>query len=303
MNSQYKYTIFGCAAILLWSGLVGISRIGMEEFGPLGGAACMYSVSSVLLLIFVGIPKISTFSWKYLIIGSVLFASYEVLFSLSFGMANDRKQAIEVSIVNYLWPALTVLLATLSEKKGNRILLYPSLIIAFLGVMLSLNGENQLSISSWMDHINTNPIVYVMAFIGAIIWAVYCNVTKHQKLSGNLITVFFIATSMALWVKFFITPDSSIDVTWTGSGYLLLSSAIMAGGYALWNIAIVKGNMVFLATLSYFTPIFSAIISSITLSVLLPNTFWLGVVMVTIGSLMSWFSTRHKAQSLELEME
>lgn len=205
--------------------------------------------------------------------------------------------------MNYLWPALTVLLATFSEKKQNRILLYPSLIIAFFGVILSLNGNNQLSISSWMDHIKTNPIVYVMALMGAVIWAVYCNVTKHQKLSGNLITVFFIATSIALWVKFFITPESSIHFTWTGTGYLLLSSAIMAGGYALWNIAIVSGNMVFLATLSYFTPVFSAIISSITLSVLLPNTFWLGVAMVTVGSLMSWFSTRHKEKALALELE
>lgn len=293
MGTQYKYTLYGCTAIFLWSGLVGIARLGLEQLGPLGGTACLYTLSSVFLIFFVGLPKLKTFSWNYLIVGSLLFASYEILFSLSFGMANDRRQAIEVSIVNYLWPALTILFATLGHSQQKRILLYPGLLIAFLGVMLSLGGGNQLSLHAWVSHIQSNPIVYLMALAGAFIWAIYCNVTKRQQLSGNLITVFFIVTSVTLWLNFLLTPTTeSITFTWSGAAYLFIASVIMAGGYALWNIAIVGGNMIFLATLSYFIPIFSAILSSLTLAVLLPNTFWFGVIMVTIGSLMSWLSTR-----------
>ncbi|POF56689.1 EamA family transporter, partial [Vibrio vulnificus] len=66
------------------------------------------------------------------------------------------------------------------------------------------------------------------------------------------------------------------------------------GGYALWNVAIVGGNMVLLATMSYFTPILSSLFSSMILAVSLPSTFWQGVAMVTIGSLTCWWLTRNK---------
>jgi drug/metabolite transporter (DMT)-like permease len=264
----------------------------MEQVGALGGAALMYSFSSLLLIIFVGFPKINSFNWRYLLFGSALFASYEVLFSLSFGWANNRTQAIEVSIVNYLWPALTVLFATLFSQTKPSIFLYPSMLIAFSGVVLSLSEEDNLSFSGWLMHINDNPTVYVMALVGAFIWAGYCILTKKQKKNGNLITVFFMVTSLVLWIKFLTSESNQLTLSGTGMGLLLISAGIMAGGYALWNVAIVGGNMVFLATLSYFVPVLSAFLSSITLAVVLPNMFWLGAIMVTIGSLMCWWFTR-----------
>jgi drug/metabolite transporter (DMT)-like permease len=214
-------------------------------------------------------------------------------------MANTRMQAIEVSIVNYLWPALTVLFALIITRPRTHILIYPSLLIAFSGVVLSLSGGENLSVSGWIANVSSNPAVYLMALLGAFIWAGYCNLTKQQNSSANLITIFFIATAIALWVKFAFTADSTLTFSWSGVGYLALSSIMMAGGYGLWNIAIVGGNMVFLATLSYFVPIFSAVLSSLTLSVLLPDSFWLGVVMVTLGSLMCWWSTREKTEAVE----
>lgn len=36
-------------------------------------------------------------------------------------------------------------------------------------------------------------------------------------------------------------------------GTLLLTGIVMGSGYALWNVAILRGNMLLLATLSYFT--------------------------------------------------
>ncbi|PJC86701.1 EamA family transporter [Vibrio sp. HA2012] len=294
MIKQTRYTLYGGLAILLWSGLVGCARLGMEQFGPLGGAACLYSLSSLLLIKFVGLPKLRTFGWSYFILGSLMFASYEVLFSLSFGMANSRMQAIEVSIVNYLWPALTVLFAIILTKPKTKIFIYPSLFLAFSGVILSISGGKNLSVNGWIANVSSNPSVYLMALTGAFIWAGYCNLTKQQKNNGNLITVFFIVTAITLWVKFLLTPDSIMTFSWSGLSYLAISSIMMAGGYGLWNIAIVGGNMMFLATLSYFVPIFSAILSSLTLSVLLPESFWLGVAMVTLGSLMCWWSTREE---------
>ncbi|MGU3793182.1 aromatic amino acid DMT transporter YddG [Vibrio diabolicus] len=294
---QFRFTLYGCIAILSWSCLLGIARLVTESLGPVGGAAMLYSLSSIFLLIVVGIPKLSYFSSKYLMLGGAMFVCYEIFLALSLGYSNSRAQAIEVSIVNYLWPALTVLFAVLGSNKKTNWLLYPAVALAFIGVAWTVSGENGLSVTQIMSNVSSNPLVYFMAFAGAVIWAFYCNLTQRQQSKHNAITLFFIATAVSLWVKYAFADEPEMTFSWEAMGYLLASAALMAGGYGLWNIAIVGGNMVFLATLSYFTPIFSALFSSIILGVTLSPSFWQGVVMVTVGSLLCWVVTKEKREA------
>ncbi|KOC99632.1 aromatic amino acid exporter [Vibrio parahaemolyticus] len=294
---QFRFTLYGCIAILSWSCLLGIARLVTESLGPVGGAAMLYSLSSIFLLIVVGIPKLSYFSSKYLIVGGAMFVCYEIFLALALGYSNSRAQAIEVSIVNYLWPALTVLFAVLGSNKKPNWLLYPAVTLAFIGVAWTVSGDNGLSPTQIISNVNSNPLVYFMAFTGAVIWAVYCNLTQRQQSKHNAITLFFIATAVSLWVKYAFADEPTMTFSWSALGYLFASAALMAGGYGLWNIAIVGGNMVFLATLSYFTPIFSALFSSLILGVTLSNSFWQGVVMVTVGSLLCWLVTKEKREA------
>lgn len=294
---QFRFTLYGCIAILSWSCLLGIARLVTESLGPVGGAAMLYSLSSIFLLIVVGIPKLSYFSSKYLIVGGAMFVCYEIFLALALGYSNSRAQAIEVSIVNYLWPALTVLFAVLGSNKKPNWLLYPAVTLAFIGVAWTVSGDNGLSPTQIISNVSINPLVYFMAFTGAVIWAVYCNLTQRQQSKHNAITLFFIATAVSLWVKYAFADEPTMTFSWSALGYLFASAALMAGGYGLWNIAIVGGNMVFLATLSYFTPIFSALFSSLILGVTLSNGFWQGVIMVTVGSLLCWLVTKEKREA------
>ncbi|ELH3780940.1 aromatic amino acid DMT transporter YddG [Vibrio parahaemolyticus] len=294
---QFRFTLYGCIAILSWSCLLGIARLVTESLGPVGGAAMLYSLSSIFLLIVVGIPKLSYFSSKYLIVGGAMFVCYEIFLALALGYSNSRAQAIEVSIVNYLWPALTVLFAVLGSNKKPNWLLYPAVTLAFIGVAWTVSGDNGLSPTQIISNVSSNPLVYIMAFTGAVIWAVYCNLTQRQQSKHNAITLFFIATAVSLWVKYAFADEPTMTFSWSALGYLFASAALMAGGYGLWNIAIVGGNMVFLATLSYFTPIFSALFSSLILGVTLSSSFWQGVVMVTVGSLLCWLVTKEKREA------
>ncbi|ENJ1688112.1 aromatic amino acid DMT transporter YddG [Vibrio parahaemolyticus] len=294
---QFRFTLYGCIAILSWSCLLGIARLVTESLGPVGGAAMLYSLSSIFLLIVVGIPKLSYFSSKYLIVGGAMFVCYEIFLALALGYSNSRAQAIEVSIVNYLWPALTVLFAVLGSNKKPNWLLYPAVTLAFIGVAWTVSGDNGLSPTQIISNVSSNPLVYFMAFTGAVIWAVYCNLTQRQQSKHNAITLFFIATAVSLWVKYAFADEPTMTFSWSALGYLFASAALMAGGYGLWNIVIVGGNMVFLATLSYFTPIFSALFSSLILGVTLSNGFWQGVIMVTVGSLLCWLVTKEKREA------
>ncbi len=293
-KSQVRFTIFGCVAILFWSCLLASARLVTEHLGPVGGSAMLYSVASILLMIVVGIPKPSLFSVRYLIIGGALFVAYEMLLALSLGYSNNRAQAIEVSIVNYLWPALTVLFAVMTSSQRPNKLLYPAIMMAFVGVAITVSGDQGFSIQQLINNVGDNPKVYLMALTGAALWAFYCNLTRRQQSKHNAITLFFIATAVSLWIKYAFSNEPPMVFSWTASLTLFATALLMAGGYGLWNIAIIGGNMVFLATLSNFTPVLSALFSSLILGVSLSHNFWYGVIMVTLGSLICWYVTREK---------
>ncbi|EOW2079211.1 aromatic amino acid DMT transporter YddG [Vibrio mimicus] len=289
---NHKHTLYGIAAILLWGSLMALTRRVAEEFSPIGGAALIYTVSTLFLLFTIGVPRLKAGSARYVLIGGALFVSYEICLALALGMANDRLQAIEMSVINYLWPALTVLIAVLLSKRSVSFWVYPSVGLAFLGVAWTIVAEQGISAADLMERIATNPTVYSMAFIGAFIWAIYCNVTQRLAQGQNAIVLFFAATASVLWLQYALSDEPALSFTWSNTSTLLLTGVVMGSGYALWNVAILRGNMLLLATLSYFTPVISTLFSSLILGVVLGLSFWQGVVMVTLGSLICWWVTR-----------
>ncbi|MCL9776877.1 aromatic amino acid DMT transporter YddG [Vibrio methylphosphonaticus] len=291
-----KYTLFGIGAILLWSCLLALTRNIAELFGPIGGAALMYTVSAVALVVVMGVPKLKTFSVKYLVVGGGLFVCYEIFLALALGMANDRHQAMEMAIINYLWPALTVLFAVMMSKRRINMMVYPSVLLAFFGVVWCITGDEGLSLDLIMKNIATNPISYFMAVSAAFIWAVYCNITPIMSNGKNAIVLFFIATASVLWIQYALSDEQGMTFSVSAVLILLLSGVVMGAGYALWNYAIIGGNMMLLATFSYFTPVLSTVFSSFYLSVALGASFWQGVTMVTIGSLTCYWATREKVK-------
>ena len=114
-------TLIGICAILLWSTLIGLMRIVSDGLGPLLGPASIYAVAFVITLICTGFPRLSSFPRSYLILGSILFVAYEILLSLSISFAENSRQAIEVAILNYLWPALVVIFSTFLNHQKIRI--------------------------------------------------------------------------------------------------------------------------------------------------------------------------------------
>ncbi|WP_082669085.1 aromatic amino acid DMT transporter YddG [Pseudoalteromonas rubra] len=292
MNKSYQYTLAGVAAILLWSAVMGLVRAVTEMLGPIGGAASIYTVASVFLIAVMGVPKLRLYSLRYLLIGGSLFVAYEICLALALAMANSRQQAVEMLVINYLWPALTVLMAVLSSGKPCSKWVYPGILLAFLGVAWSITGEQGLTWQQITTNVATNPVTYAMALVGAFLWALYCTLTKRIGNGQNAITLFFMMTAVSLWLKFALSNERMMVFDAESSGLLLLTGIALGSGYALWNYAIIGGNMVLLATLSYFTPVLSTALSSLILGLVLSQSFVQGVFMVTTGSLLCWWVTR-----------
>ncbi|CAO95538.1 aromatic amino acid DMT transporter YddG [Erwinia tasmaniensis] len=296
---QQKATLIGLIAILLWSAIVGLIRSVSEGLGAVGGAAMIYTLSALLLVFTVGFPKVKTFPRGYLILGSLLFVSYELCLSLSLGYARSGSQAIEVGMVNYLWPSLTVLLSVLIARQKCSPLIIPGMLISLTGIGLVLAGDSALSLAEIASNVGSNPLSYGLALSGALIWALYCVLTQKAARGSNGITLFFMLTALALWGKYFCTPQPEMTFSSTVLLDLGLAAGAMGFGYAAWNIGILHGNVTVLATASYFIPVISALLASFLLHSSLSPGFWQGAGMVSLGSLLCWWSTRTKTRAAD----
>jgi len=292
--SSRQATLTGLVAILLWSAIVGLIRSVSEHLGATGGAAMIYSVASALLLLTVGFPRLRDFPRRYLLWGSLLFVAYELCLALSIGYAQDGRQAIEVGMVNYLWPSFTLLFAIAFNRQRANLLIVPGLLLSLLGICWVLGGDQGLDFPGMAENLRRNPLSYGLAFSGALIWAAYCTVTARLAGGRNGITLFFMLTALTLWAKYLLEGGAEMSFSYGALIYLVLAASAMGFGYAAWNVGILHGNVTLLAGASYFTPVLSAALAAALLRAPLSLSFWQGAAMVCGGSILCWLATREK---------
>lgn len=298
LKSEAKATVCGLFAIALWCTAPGLIRSLSQLFSPLGGAALMYTLGALLLVIFLGRPHIRQWPRAYLIVGSALFVAYEMCLSLSLGYAQNSTQAIELGVVNYLWPCLTVMLAIAMNGQKARWIIVPGSACALFGILWVVSGDG-LAVLKIVERVSSNPLSYSLSLSGALIFALYCNVTRRYAAGQNGVAFFFTLTAIALWIKYGFSDQHIGPFTVRNTIELIAAAASMAGGYALWNIGILRGNLTLLATVSYFAPVFSSAFAAAWLGTVVTMQFWQGAVFVTVGSLICWAATRRRTVAPE----
>lgn len=287
-----RATLTGLLAIVLWSTSVGLIRSLTEVLGPIGGAAMIYSTSTLCLLAFYGLPRIKTLPRIYLFAGGAMFVCYEIFLSLSIGLADSRMQAIEIGMINYLWPSLTILFSLFINQQKSRFLLWPGLALALGGIVWIMKGESDWTPELLWNNVLANPLAYSLAFSAALTWALYCNITKRYGQGKSGVSLFFLITALILWTQYSFSAESAISLTLPSSLQLLFMGASTALAYSAWNAGIQHGNLTLLATSSYFTPVLSTLLAALWLNITPAISFWQGVAMVTAGSLLCWCATR-----------
>ena len=295
MPNPTHATLIGLIAIVLWSAIVGLIRSVSDHLGPTGGAAMLYSVASCFLLLTVGGARpreLRAFPRRYLLWGSVLFVAYELCLALSIGYAHTAQQAIEVGMVNYLWPSFTIVAAIVFNRQRAHWLIVPGFGLSIIGIGWVLGGAQGFDLRGMAANVQDNPLSYGLALAGALIWAGYCTVTARIAQGKNGVTLFFILVALALWVKYGLEGGGPMDFTAAAMVYLVLAAGAMGFGYAAWNVGILHGNVTILAGASYFIPVLSSALSVWLLGAMLSWAFWQGAAMVCGGAILCWLATR-----------
>ena len=140
-------TVFGFIAIACWSSTIAFTRTASEFLGPVTMGAFMFLVAGVagcalLALQRGGLVSALKLPPAYLLGCGALFVCCELGLCLAVGRAVTRQQVLEVSVINYLWPGLTLLFSVWILKRRARLWLMPGVVIALTGVLLAMrNGR------------------------------------------------------------------------------------------------------------------------------------------------------------------
>jgi drug/metabolite transporter (DMT)-like permease len=292
LSQEQRGTLTGLVAVVLWSSTIGLIRSISELLGPTGGAAMIFSVSGIVAVLALGVPRPASFNRVYLLVGGALFISYEIFLALSLGLARNRAQVLELGMINYMWPCLTIVLAVVLKQQKSSWALLPGAALSFLGLVWVIRGDDDASPAALVANLQSNPLAYTLAGSAALLWATYSVLTRKFGDGKSGVPLFLLGTALILWILYALGPEPALHFTFGGVAQVLVMGVFMATAYSCWNHGIQKGNLTHLAVASYFTPVLSVLLASVWLSTIPSRAFWQGVAMVTLGSVICWWSTR-----------
>ncbi len=245
---RYSSTLLAIIAIALWSSLAILSS-QITHIPPIFSVGCALCISGMI-----GLLQLR--SWKVpittFLVGVGGIFGYHFLYFSAFQYA----PAIEVSLMNYLWPLLIVLLSPIFLP-GYRLKFYH-----LAGALLGLTGASLIVTGGNFSLDVLNLRGYILAASAAFIWASYSLLTKRLPsfptgavggfcfFSGILsIAIYLLSNGFAVTLP----PISSKDIVFL----VLLGIGPMGAAFFAWDAALKRGDPRIIGSLSYLTPLLS----------------------------------------------
>ena len=256
-----KANLYALAAIALWASLsaLGVSLQNVPPF-LLTGIALM--IGSVLAW-----PFVIKDRRQWQVAPRILALGVFTLFGFHFMLfiALRMAPAVEVNLVNYLWPLFIVVLAPLYlPGVALRKVHIAAAITGFVGAAIAILGALEGAASSASS--SASPVLgYLLALGSALIWANYSLQTKRAELKGTgfptaaiglfgLVSgVLSLACHAALEPSISLTVKDWLLMTVMGLGPL-------GAAFFLWDKALKLGDARQIGILSYLTPLASTML-------------------------------------------
>ena len=285
-------TLIGLFAPICWGMSVSLVRGIAEGFGMAQGQFFLYCVATICVFFIVGLPDFHRIDRRYLYFGIPTANLSSLSFCLAIFTSSGGAQTMEVGMVNYLWPSLTILFAVLFNGVRTRWWLYPGLLVAFGGIIVILSGDKGFSLTEFVAHFAENPVSYLLALVAAVTWAGYSSMTRAWGNGINPSTIIFAVDTLVFLVLWFLDIGSQpVAASAHGLMSVIFGGIAVGMAYVVWTLGMSKGNITVLAAASYFTPVLSCVFATFWIGAELNSSFWTGVVLVVAGSLLCWDAT------------
>lgn len=287
-----RSTLLGLVAILFWSTTIAFSRSLTEQLGPMTAAAVIYTLAGLVGILLAAsrpgsLSAMSQLPPRYLVICGGLFVLYMLGLYLAVGMAETRAEVLTVGLINYLWPGLSLVFSIPLLGKRGKPTLPVGILIGLAGIWLATSGMDGLRLNALFED-RSSWLPYGLAFGAAVCWALYSNLSRRLAGSkeGGAVPLFLLASGVVLGVLRLFSAETS---TWSlQAGLELAYMAFFPGmlAYGLWDIAVRRGEIILVASLSYLTPLLSTLISALVLRVTPGPGVWLGAALVFAGAVL-----------------
>ena len=292
MNQRpHSPTLCGLLAIILWSATYALARSISEQIGSLTAGACVYWMGGTFGLIYAWKKgkRISHFNMplKYLAVCGGLFVFYMICTYLAIGKLANRHQLLEIALINYLWPSLTILFSLFILRKRAGWWIAPGIALAITGAVLAIFQGTEFSLRELSRNVIANPLAYFITFLAAISWALYSNFTRkwQGQDSSTSVTIFMLCTAAALTILCLFFPAETNWTAKTAVEVILLGISVTLA-YICWDIGMKKGDATLIASCAYFTPVLSTIVSCLYLGILAGWKIWAACACVITGSIL-----------------
>ena len=293
-RQEKLFTLFGGIAILLWSASIASMRELVEDVGVITAATSALLLGGIVGLLYLGLVErkwrlLFRLPPRYLIVGSLLITIYLDCLYLALGLTTSRRPVLDIGLINYLWPGLTLLLSVPLLHRRARPALLVGVLLSFVGVVVSTFQQGIPTWAQFTHNATEHWLAYLLALTAAVSWALYSNLSRKWAgtalVSGMPLFIFIAGAVMAL-VRLF-TPAPPPHWTPHAFGSLLfqaLGPTLL--GYILWDYGVQRGRFTLLASLSNFTPLFSTLISSAYLQIPLGAAIWLAMALIIGGAIL-----------------
>lgn len=290
-KSVRRNTILGLVAILFWSTTIAFSRSLTEQLGTFTAAAVIYILAGLFGILFEslqpgGLRQLARVPSAFLLVCGGLFVLYITALYLAVGFAATRIQVIAVGLINYLWPALSLVFSIPLLRRRAGPLLPVGIGLALAGTWLATTSGTSFDTAELLQDPRA-LVPYGLAFIAAVSWALYSNLSRRlgEGSESGAVPLFLLASGLLLGLIRLFVPESP---HWTPAAaaqlaYMALFPGMLA--YILWDIAIRKGEIILVASLSYLTPLLSTLVSALVLDIQPGAVVWLAAGLIIAGAL------------------
>jgi drug/metabolite transporter (DMT)-like permease len=173
------------------------------------------------------------------------------IYNLLYIYAMKHGPVLEVSLLNYLWPAFLIIFSSLLQKTRPDAFAWAGIVLCFAGSYFVFGSRGVLSFSA-------GYAVLMMAVLCSVMWAVYSSLIRYVPVGKDQIAVFFLITGLMMLGMHlaFETPAwPSGALAWG----MLLAYTLGRVAFPMWNNAMKHGSARLLASLSYFIPLFATL--------------------------------------------
>lgn len=286
-------------AVVFWSFGASLIYLGAQESGTWPFVALASITAGTLLMIarkvlHGEVRSALRLPWRLWLIPLSCFIIYGVVWPWALASSTSR-QVFGVSLINYLWPVLTVLFSVWLVP-GVR--LTGRIIVAVLLALAGLAAANwheiqQLHASGFgiRERWGHGFLPYGLALTAAITWGLYSAfLARWRDWAKNYVTspMGFLLLGIIGWV---ITADTRRTFPhFSGLGALttvLYGAGPLAVGYLCWEIALARGKVQTLSLLAAGTPVLSTAFLCVFLRKMPGPELVLAAVLVSAGVALS----------------